>query len=274
VGVFQSGAMVVLADIDPQTYGMDPAHVESLITPRTKALMPVHLYGHPVDLTALKAIADKHGLALVEDCSQAHGALFEGKKVGTHGHIAVFSLYPTKNLGAYGDAGMITTDDPALADKCYKMRNYGQRATYYSVMMGRNSRMDEIQAAILREKLKRLPEMTTYRQRIAATYGANMTGVTLPVTRPNCSHVYHLYVVRTDRRDWLKDQLAAQGIGSLVHYPLPVHLQESFQFLGLKEGTLPETERAAKEVLSMPLHFSLSDADIARVAATVSGIMA
>ncbi|SMC53429.1 DegT/DnrJ/EryC1/StrS family aminotransferase [Primorskyibacter flagellatus] len=274
VGVCQSGATPVFADIDPETYLIDPAHVESLVTPRTRAIMPVHLYGHPVDLTAMKAICTKHGLALVEDCSQAHGALFDGRKVGTHGDVAVFSLYPTKNLGAYGDAGVITTDDSDLADKCIKTRNYGQRATYYSVMMGRNSRMDEIQAAILREKVKRLDDMTEYRQRIGASYKTNINGLALPVTRDNCSHVYHLFVVRSERRDWLKEQMAERGVGTLVHYPLPVHMQESFEFLGLKEGDLPETERAANQVLSLPLHFSLDDDDIKYVADMVNEVVA
>ena len=272
VGVFQSGATPVMADIEPATCTIDPAHVESLITPRTRAVMPVHLYGHPCDLAALKAICDRHGLALIEDCSQAHGALWNGGKVGTHGHIAVYSLYPTKNLGAYGDAGIITTNDAALADRCAKIRNYGQRATYYSVMMGRNSRLDEIQAAILRVKLSRLDEMTAFRQRIASIYDAGLSGVTKPVVRDGCSHVYHLYVVQTDRRDWLKEQLAERGIGTLIHYPLPVHLQDSFEFLGLGEGALPQTERAAKEVLSLPLHFALTEDDAAHVARTVAEV--
>ena len=274
VGVVQSGATPVFADITPDTYSIDPVHVESLVTSRTRAIMPVHLYGHPVDLTAMKAICEKHGLALVEDCSQAHGALFDGRKVGTHGDISVYSLYPTKNLGAYGDAGVITTDDANLADICMKKRNYGQRATYYSVMMGRNSRMDEIQAAILREKVKRLDEMTQHRQKIGASYKANIKGLTLPVTLENCSHVYHLFVVRSERRDWLKEQMAERGVGTLVHYPLPVHMQESFEFLGLKEGDLPETERAAKQVLSLPLHFSLTDEDISYVAEMVNEVVA
>lgn len=273
-GVTLSGATMVLADIDPKTYCIDPAHVESLITPRTKAIMPVHLYGHPFDLDAIKAICDKHGLALVEDCSQAHGALWNGKKVGTHGHMAVFSLYPTKNLGAYGDAGVITTNDPEIADKCIKMRNYGQRATYFSVMMGRNSRLDEIQAAILREKIKRLDEMTEIRQSIGGRYTAGITGVPTPVVDDRASHVYHLYVVRSQRRDWMREQLAERGVGTLIHYPLPVHMQESFEHLGMKEGDLPNTEAAAREVLSLPVHFNLDDTDVANVIEQVNAVAA
>lgn len=266
-----TGATPVLVDIDPVYYTMATDRLASLITPRTKAIIPVHLYGQPVELEPVLALARQHGLRIIEDCAQAHGALYQGRRVGSFGDLSCFSFYPTKNLGALGDGGIIVTDQPDLAQQVRLLREYGWAERYVSHKTGMNSRLDELQAAVLRVKLRSLDEDNMARARIAAVYEANLqnTELTLPAVRQNVNHVYHLYVVRCSRRDELLQCLREQGIAPLIHYPVPVHLQPAYQ------GRLPgcddllETERAAKEVLSLPMYPELSESEIQTVAEVI-----
>jgi dTDP-4-amino-4,6-dideoxygalactose transaminase len=267
--VERAGAKPVLVDIDEATYTMDPAAAAAAITPRTRALLPVHLYGHSADMTALSDLAARHGLALVEDCAQAHGARWQGRRAGTLGRIAAFSFYPTKNLGAYGDAGAIVTDDPLLAERVRSLRNYGQSRRYHHLELGLNSRLDELQAALLRVKLAHLDEHNAIRRRLARAYSDGLEGVITPASRHEAEHVFHLYVVRHPRRDALMEALSERGIQTLIHYPVPVHLQPAYRHLGLSEGALPVTERIAGEILSLPLYVGLDELDVKMVADAV-----
>lgn len=264
--VERASATPVLVDIDPTTYTIDPAAVEAAITPRTKAILPVHLYGHPADMNALTDIAQRHNLLLVEDCAQAHGARCDGRLVGTFGDLAAFSFYPTKNLGAYGDGGAVITDDPQLAERLKRLRNYGQVRRYHHAERGVNSRLDEMQAALLRVKLKHLDSINDARREIATAYHRALEGVALPTEQPGVRHVYHLYVVRHPGRDQLAEALGARGIETLVHYPIPVHLQAAYADLGYGKGSLPVTEQVAQEILSLPLYYGLTDEQVALVA--------
>ena len=264
-----AGATPVLADIDRRTFNLDPAAARAAITPRTRAIIVVHLYGGPAALDALRALADERGLLLIEDCAQAHGAVYAGRKVGTVGQMGAFSFYPTKNMGAYGDGGAVITDDPALADRLRKLRNYGQSSRYKHVSRGANSRLDEMQAAVLRVKLRHLDRHNAMRRQIAALYDRQLRGVKTPGALPGAQPVYHLYVIRAAQRDQLMADLHSRGIGTLIHYPIPVHLQQSHRDLGLSAGSLPESERAAREVLSLPMYIGLSDADVTRVCAEI-----
>jgi dTDP-4-amino-4,6-dideoxygalactose transaminase len=266
----RAGATPVLVDIDPIAYTMSSRAAEAAITPRTRALLPVHLYGHPANLGALRALADQHHLLLIEDCAQAHGAEYQGQKVGTFGDLAAFSFYPTKNLGADGDAGAILTRDTALADKLKRLRNYGQVSRYVHEERGINSRMDEMQAAILRVKLSHLDAFNAERRHIAAIYDAELRGVTLPAAHPEVKHVYHLYVIRHPERDALMAYLKEQGIGTLIHYPIPVHLQKAYADLGYPRGSLPNTEQAADQIVSLPLYIGLGEYEVRAVAAAVN----
>ncbi|HEY2955807.1 MAG TPA: DegT/DnrJ/EryC1/StrS family aminotransferase [Candidatus Eisenbacteria bacterium] len=252
------GARPVFADIEPGGMMLDPARIESAITPRTRALVPVHLYGQAADLVPMVEIARRRGLALIEDCAQAHGAQFLGRAAGTFGTAAALSFYPTKNLGAYGDGGAVVTSDPALAERVRQLRNGGQADRYRHVELGVNSRLDELQAAILRVKLRQLERAVAARRTLAARYDAALTGVAPARELPGRRHAYHLYVVRHARRDALREHLTAAGVGSQVHYPIPVHRQPAYAHLGLGPGSLPETERAAAEVLSLPLYPGLT----------------
>ena len=264
-----AGATPVLVDIDPVTYTMDPLALAAAVTPETKAVIPVHLYGHPADLEAILAITRRHGLWLIEDCAQAHGALFGGKPVGSFGDLACFSFYPTKNLGALGDGGAVVGSDQTLLDRVRLLREYGwtPQARYVSAVEGVNSRLDELQAALLRVKLRYLEQENELRRSLALVYATNLPpGVALPVERPNCRHVYHLYVVRVAHRDEVRAELAARGIGSAIHYPVPVHLQPAYQGGIVTAGRLPETERAAAEILSLPMHPALTAAQVEHIA--------
>ena len=254
------GAKPTFADIEPAAMTLDPARLEAAITPRTRAIVPVHLYGQAADLDPILEIARRRGLALIEDCAQAHGALYRGRALGTFGEASAFSFYPTKNLGAYGDGGMVVTSDGAIAERVRRLRNGGQADRYRHVDLGVNSRLDELQAAILRVKLRHLESAIAERRALAARYDAALTGVTLPRELPGRRHAYHLYAVRHPRRDALLRHLADAGVGSLVHYPIPVHLQPAYAHLGIGPGSLPETERAAAEVLSLPLYPGLTSA--------------
>ncbi len=267
------GAMPVYVDIDPQTFTMDPQKLEEAIAHAPpgvpKAVLPVHLYGHPADLTAIAEICRKRGLRLLEDCSQSHGAAWNGRKTGTWGDIAVFSCYPTKNLGALGDAGIAATSDPELNAQMRLLREYGWRERYVSAIPGENSRLDEMQAAILRVKLRYLDVDNARRAAAAARYDALLADadVRLPVVRPEAGSVFHQYVIRSERRDALREYLKSQNISTLIHYPVPVHQQPAYAHFAL--GPLPETEAAAREVLSLPLYPEISDDDVCRTASAL-----
>ena len=265
------GAKPVLVDIEPDFYTMDPAKLEAAITQRTKAVIPVHLYGQPANLDPVLDLARKHGLVVIEDCAQCHGAEHHGRRTGSVGHLACFSFYPTKNLGALGDGGAVVTGDPALAAKVRALREYGWTERYVSHLAGWNSRLDELQAAILRAKLVHLNADNSARQRLAAAYDAQLSGaaLTLPARRAGCSHVFHLYVVRSPQRDALQAHLKQREIGALIHYPVPVHLQPAYRGRLAAPGSLPETERAACEILSLPLYPELTEAQQAAVVRAV-----
>jgi dTDP-4-amino-4,6-dideoxygalactose transaminase len=268
LGIMMAGATPVFADIDPDRLTIDPEAVESAITPRTCAIMPVHLYGQPADMPAIAAIAGRHGLALLEDACQAHLASSAGRPVGTFGLVGAFSFYPTKNLGALGDGGLVLTSDAAIAEKLKRLRNGGQTDRYRHVEFGVNSRLDEMQAAILRARLPWLPEWTTRRRAIAARYRQALAGAPVRVP-PECDpgHVYHLFPVLTAQREALQAYLTARGIGTLVHYPIPIPRQPALAHLPLRPA--PVCDRVADEVVSLPLHPQMSDADVDLVATAV-----
>lgn len=262
------GAKPIFVEPDARTYNIDPTKIEAVITARTKAIMPVHLYGQCCDMEAIMAIAEKHGLKVIEDNAQSQGAAFKGKLTGSWGHINGTSFYPGKNLGALGDAGAVTTNDAALAKKAAILRNYGSEKKYYNEVIGHNMRLDECQAAFLSVKLKHLSEWTRQRQEIAAWYDAALAGVgdlVLPKVHPEATHVYHLYVVRTNQRDALQQHLTEQGIGTLIHYPIPPHLQEAYKSLGFKQGDYPIAEEIADTCLSLPLWPGMTQADVETV---------
>lgn len=263
--VERAGATPILVDIDPHTCTMDPAAAAAAVTPRTRAIVPVHLYGHPADMNAISELADRHDLLVVEDCAQAHGARYDGRPVGTFGHLAAFSFYPTKNLGACGDGGAVVTADAGLTARLRRLRQYGQTDRYHHAERGVNSRLDEIQAATLRVKLERLDAHNRERRRLARLYRQHLDGVILPAhghAGVEVKHVYHLFVVRHDDRDGLRGWLRAGGVDTQIHYPVPVHLQPAYADLGYRAGDLPETERAAREVLSLPLYPGLTDEQV------------
>ncbi len=256
VAVEQAGARPVLVDIAPMTFTIDPARLESSISPRTRAILPVHLYGHPSDMEPILAIARQHGLAVIEDCAQAHGAYYRGRPVGGWGDAAAFSFYPTKNLGAVGDGGVVVANQADVAERLRLLRQYGWASRYISQVKGSNSRLDELQAAILRVKLRYLAGWNEQRRELAAHYTTLLkdTDLVLPRAVGDVTHVYHQYVIRVKERDALLAYLRERGIGAQVHYPVPVHLQPAYADLGLLPGSLPETERAAAEILSLPLY--------------------
>jgi dTDP-4-amino-4,6-dideoxygalactose transaminase len=266
-----TGATPVLADVDPARLTLDPGRIEAVLTPRTRAVVPVHLYGCPADLEPIDRFARRHGLFVVEDCAQAHGAQYRGQSVGSWGHISAFSFYPTKNLGACGDGGMVVSDDADLAERARILRQYGWRERYISSQKGLNSRLDELQAAILRIKLRHLDTWNEQRRRLARLYGALLadSGITVPCEPDGTTHVYHLYVVRHAQRDQLRRYLREQGISTLVHYPVPVHLQPAYEDLGYRTGDFPASEAAAGEVLSLPIYPGLHEDEVQAVAQAV-----
>jgi dTDP-4-amino-4,6-dideoxygalactose transaminase len=286
--ITRCGATPVFADIDPATFNLDPAAVEKIVSnsPPVRAIMPVHLYGQCADMDAFAAIARQHGAAIVEDAAQAFGASWRGRKAGTLGKAAAFSFYPTKNLSAYGDGGAVSTDNADLASHVRRLQNHGSRQRYYHEELGWNSRLDAIQAAILRVKLKHIDRWNQQRRAIAAKYDTlfrdtglvknatitvdSQVPIALLQTRPEAFHIYHQYVVRAHRRDELRSVLSDRGIGTEIYYPVPLHLQQSFAYLGYKPGDLPESERAAKESLALPIFPELRDAEQQRVAAAIA----
>jgi dTDP-4-amino-4,6-dideoxygalactose transaminase len=256
LAVSYAGATPVPVEPDGRTYNLDPARLEAAITPRTKAVMPVHLYGQPADMDPINEIAARRRIRVIEDAAQAHGALYRGRPAGSLGHVAGFSFYPGKNLGAMGDGGAVVTSDAALADRVRVLRNYGSRVKYYNEAKGFNSRLDELQAALLRVKLRRLGEWNDRRRAAARLYAdalAGVPGLALPFVPDYADPVWHLYVVRHADRDALQQHLSAEGVGTLIHYPVPPHLQEAYGELGLGPGSLPVAEAMAREILSLPM---------------------
>jgi dTDP-4-amino-4,6-dideoxygalactose transaminase len=265
--VSYTGAKVVFVDIEDRSYTMDPEKIEQAITERTKAIIPVHLFGQPADMDNILAIAKKHNLVVIEDACQAHGAEYRGKKVGSLGDIACFSFYPAKNLGAYGDAGMVVTDNKELAEKVRLLRDHGRNKKYYYQVEGYNYRLDAIQAAILRAKLRHLAEWTEKRRRNAKLYNELLKGsrVRTPVEMEYAKHIYHLYVIRTEKREQLYSRLKEKGISAAVHYLLPLHLQEAYRYLGWKKGDFPVSEACAKGLLSLPMFPELTQGEIEEI---------
>lgn len=269
--ILQTGARPVFVDVDQHSYNIDPNLLEAAITPRTRALLPVHLYGRMAQMDAIMAIAERHGIPVVEDCAQSHGATLGGRTAGSIGTCACFSFYPTKNLGAVGDGGAVVTNDAALAEKLRRLRQYGWERKYYTTDSGGiNSRLDELQAAMLAVKLKHLPQWNARRRQIAEMYDELLAGsdLVLPEAPTDGEHVYHLYVTRVQQRDKVQAGLRERGIGSEVHYPLPAHLQPVYTGLAAP-GSLPVTERLAGEVLSLPIYPELTDEEVRAVASAV-----
>lgn len=276
--IVYANARPILVDVEERSMLMDISSVASRITPRTKAIIPVHLYGRTVDLKPLRQLAQDHGITIIEDAAQAHGALLDdGKKAGTGGRVNCFSFYCSKNLGAYGEAGSITTNDEKLAEDLRALREHGQSTRYYHPIVGYNARLDEIQAAVLRIKLRHLDEWNARRQAIAAQYNELLADgdIITPEIPRGGRHVFYCYAIRVPggRRDALRAFLTERGIGTQIHYPVPIHMQEAAQFLGYRKGDLPVTEKVAGEVLSLPMFAELTDAQIDRVAASVNEFM-
>ena len=267
IAVTQAGATPVPVEPDDRTFNLDPARVEAAITPRTKVILPVHLYGQPADMDAICAIAARRGLRVLDDAAQSHGARVRGRRVGAIGDVTAWSFYPGKNLGAFGDAGGVTTNDDALADALRVLRNYGSRVKYVNEVVGYNSRLDEIQAAILAAKLPHLDAWNARRARLAARYaeGLRDAGLVLPEVPEWAESVWHLYVVRSPARDALQRALQAAGIGTMIHYPIPPHRQAAYASLGIDPEAFPIARRMAAEVLSLPMGPHLSDAQQDRV---------
>jgi dTDP-4-amino-4,6-dideoxygalactose transaminase len=269
--ISSAGARPVLVDVTPDTYTIDTKKIEKEITNKTKAILPVHMYGHSAEMEQIMKLAEAYNLRIIEDACQAHGAQYNGKNAGTSGDMGCFSFYPTKNLGAYGDGGIVVTNDEELYNKLLMLRNYGEVKKFTSKIEGFNSRLDEIQAAFLRVKLKYLDEWTNKRREIATRYQQLLfnSNVQLPSERQWAKHVYHLFVIRTNRRDALKDYLQEHGVGTHIHYPIPVHLQEAYKKLGYKAGDFPISERNAGEILSLPIYPELTTEEIETVAGLI-----
>jgi dTDP-4-amino-4,6-dideoxygalactose transaminase len=259
-----TGATPVFVDIDPISYTIDVRQIEAAITPRTKAIVPVHLYGQPADMDPILDIARRYGLTVIEDAAQAHRAEYKGQRVGSIGDLGCFSFYPGKNLGAYGEGGMIVTNNPEYAHKIEMLRDWGQKRKYHHVLKGYNYRMDGLQGAILRVKLRHLDKWTQARRAIAAEYDKLLAkaDVITPTVMPYSHHAYHIYAVRSQSRDALQQQLHEQGIQTGIHYPIPVHLQPAYADLGYQLGDFPHAELAAQEVLSLPMFAELSPEQI------------
>jgi dTDP-4-amino-4,6-dideoxygalactose transaminase len=265
LAVTRVGARPVPVEPDQQTFNIDPARIEDAITPRTKAIVAVHLYGHPADMERVSHVAERRGLRVVEDAAQAHGAQYQGRSVGALGDAAAWSFYPSKNLGALGDAGAVTTNDRQVADRVRVLRNYGSRTKYVNETRGTNSRLDELQAAVLRTKLPHLQDWNERRRRSARRYREALRDlpITLPIEEPDSQHAWHLFVIRSYRREELRSHLDAAGIQTLLHYPIPPHLQAAYRDLGLREGALPISESIHRECLSLPIgpHLEIAQQD-------------
>ncbi len=269
-------AIPVFVDIDPNTYNIDSQRIREKITERTRAILPVHLFGHPAEMDEIVKIAEEYGLRVIEDCAQAFGAVYKGRKIGTFGDAGCFSFFPSKNLGCYGDGGMVITDDEEIYSEVKRLRNHGSTKKYHHSVIGFNSRLDEIQAGILRVKLKRVDEYNRLRRKNASIYSDYLEGlpITVPAEMEGCYHVYNHYTIRTQSesqeskvknknlRDILSESLSRESIASAIYYPLSLHLQEAFRFLGYKNGDLLESERASTEVISLPMFPELTEEQI------------
>lgn len=266
------GATPVLVDVDEGSFNLDPRLVEAAITPRTKAIVPVHLYGQMADMDQIMQLAERFGLKVLEDACQAHGATYKGSRAGSIGHAAAFSFYPAKNLGAYGDGGMLVTNDAGIDEHVRLLRNYGSRVKYHHEALGMNRRLDTLQAAVLAVKLPRLDAWNAARREHARRYAEALagTGVAVPEEGPERDHVFHLYVIRSPDRDALQAHLRETGIATGIHYPVPIHLQPAYRDLGYRPGDFPVTERLAAEILSLPMYAELPAEAPARVAAEVA----
>lgn len=265
--IVTTGATPVFVDIDPKTYLMDVSQLEAAITPKTKVILPVHLFGQCVDMDPILAVARKHGLFVLEDCAQSQGAEDRGRKAGSMGDISTTSFYPTKILGAYGDGGMVNTNSEEMDHKLRRLRFYGAEKTYYAIEHGYNSRLDEVQASILLTKLPKIEQYIDRRRAIAARYRELLadTELVLPAEAAYGRHAYYIYVVRHPRRDWILEKLRENNIFVNISYPWPIHRMTAYQYLGYAEGSLPQTEQAAREIFSLPMYPSLTDAQVARV---------
>ena len=273
------GATPVFVDIDPETYTLDWTQLERVLTPRTRAIIPVHLYGHPVEMQPVLEFARKHGLRVIEDASQAHGATYRGQRVGSFGDIGCFSLYYSKNLGAYGEAGICVTSDKKLAETLRLLRDHGSRVRYQHEILGTNARLDEIQAAVLRVKMRYLEEWNAARQAHARVYTEQLQGVVeaVPVVQPWDTHVYYVYVVQVRNRDQFRQELEREGIATAIHYPIPIHLQPACAHYGYQRGMLPVTETVTERIVSLPMYPELSAEQIQTIVnvvkkSTFSGI--
>ena len=266
-----AGAKPVFVDIEESTFNIDPSKIESAITSKTKAIIPVHLYGNPCNMEKIASIAARHKLKIIEDCAQAHGAEYKGKKVGTFGDFGAFSFYPSKNLGANGDGGMVVTNSSQLAEKMRLLRNYGFADRYNSILRGYNSRLDEIQAALLDFKLARLDEWNKRRRQIADRYMCELAK--LPIIIPSVfsghKHVFHLFVARVIQRQKFLEFMSASGVNIIIHYPIPIHLQPAYEFLNYKRGDFPVTEKVSEEILSLPIYPELEEKEISYIIAKI-----
>jgi len=274
--VSYAGARPVFVDIDPETYNMDPGRVRAALTRRTRALMPVHLYGQCADMPAIRRLARRHGLRVIEDAAQAHGAAWKKRKAGAWGDGAAFSFYPTKNLGGLGDGGAVVTSDKKLHARLLKLRDYGRTTRYEHDAIGYNSRLDSIQALFLAQKLKRLDAWNRSRRRIAGLYRRllrDVAGVALPLEAPSAYHIYHIFAVRVKQRDRVLEGLRKAGIGAMVHYPVPLHLQKVYRDLGYRRGDFPVAEAVAQEVLCLPIYPHMTDRHIHSVASTLKRLV-
>lgn len=268
--IVNCGAKPVFADIDPRTFNIDPLDAEKKVSEKTRAILAVHIYGQPADMKSLKAVADKHDLLLIEDCAQAHGAVCRDKKIGTFGKAAAFSFFPTKPLGGVGDGGIVCTDDEKLFDEVRMLRVHGAKTKYFSETIGINSRLDEIQAAVLRIKLRRLDDWNNERRMAADAYRELLKGVETPYVELWAKHVYHLFTIKSKKRDEIKRNLEKNDIVSNIYFPLPLHRQKCFDYLGLSENSLPVAEAASREVLSLPIFSGIGMDEIEKICASVN----
>jgi dTDP-4-amino-4,6-dideoxygalactose transaminase len=275
LAISHAGARPVLVDVDPVTHTIDVAGIARAITPRTRAILPVHLYGRPAEMGPIRQLAGKLGIVVIEDACQAHGARYEGKRVGSLGDAAAFSFYPGKNLGAYGDGGMVVTNDRQVAERLEMLRNYGQKEKYHHLFRGYNRRLDTLQAAILRVKLKYLEKWNSARRWNAKLYHDSLegAGVLTPVETLGVESVWHLYVIRSEHRDALKEHFESRGINAGIHYPIPIHLQPAYKDLGYKRGDFPVTEGLARRILSLPMYAELTSEQVEFVALTIRDFM-
>ncbi|MEW6570471.1 MAG: DegT/DnrJ/EryC1/StrS family aminotransferase [Nitrospirota bacterium] len=272
--ILYTGAIPVFVDIDPDTFNIDASQIEAYMTTKTKAILPVHLFGHPADMKAITKIAMKYRLGIIEDCAQAFGAGIDGRMVGTFGNAGCFSFYPSKNLGAYGDGGMIILNNSKMASRLRELRNHGLRSSYRHRRIGFNSRLDEIQAGVLLVKLNRINEYNSMRRRNAALYNDLLSGrVKCPVEKRGAFHVFHQYTIASKKRDAIQQRLKDHNISSVVYYPVPLHLQEALKFLGYRRGDFPVAEKTAREVLSLPIYPELDPSTIKRIAEIIKNVV-